>query len=195
MTADGTPPPQTPPTNGPAPRRRRRLDGLAGLALVVLATVAVAALLERFTRPADGGAYGPYPLPPLLAEGWINTPDGSPTRESLRGKHVVVDSWATWCGPCVASLPRLAEFHQRWRDRGVAVIGLTSEPASSAEAIRDLADRVDGMTWPIGYGAGMLNDQLGVTMLPTYTLYGPDGMSLWRGGSVDALERELASRL
>lgn len=175
---------------------RRRLSGPAGLAILVLAALVGVSVMERYSRPRGGDPYGPVPLPPLLVEGWLNTPaDGPPTPDSLRGRYVVVDSWATWCGPCVVSLPRLAKFYEKWSDRGVEILGLTSEAGADVEAVRSVVDRIDGMQWPIGYGAGMLNDQMGVRMLPTYTLYGPDGRSLWRGHSVDALENELASRM
>jgi peroxiredoxin len=53
------------------------------------------------------------------------TPDGATLKLSdYRGKVVVLDFWATWCGPCIASMPSLQTLHERVADQGVAIIGL-----------------------------------------------------------------------
>jgi thiol-disulfide isomerase/thioredoxin len=59
---------------------------------------------------------------------------------SLAGKVVVVDLWASWCGPCRQEIPQLVQLSKDYKDRGVEVIGLTTEdPAAAAQKVRDFA--------------------------------------------------------
>jgi cytochrome c biogenesis protein CcmG, thiol:disulfide interchange protein DsbE len=81
----------------------------------------------------------------------LPTLDGSTIRlESLRGRVVVLDFWATWCVPCVAALPHLNEWHQRLGAKGLVVIGITQE---SADEVRAFLAEGQTVAYPIALDA------------------------------------------
>ena len=49
---------------------------------------------------------------------------------SLKGKVILVDVWATWCGPCREQTPKLAALQEKYRDKGLAVVGLSLDEQS-----------------------------------------------------------------
>ncbi len=110
---------------------------LAGLmAVILLAVPGVAADL--------GDA-----APPLKVEKWIK--GGPVDLESGKGKNIyVVEFWATWCGPCRASIPRMSELQKKYKDQGVIVIGVSIDEDEK----RQTRDRVESFV-------AELNDAMG----------------------------------
>ena len=161
---------------------------------VLLAAAAAILVLLQARRPkAQGGAYVGLPLPPLEAGGWLNTAKPL-TTEDLRGKVVLVDYWATWCAPCRAEIPNLIKFHREFGDR-VQIVGLTQEEGPAVVQVKNLIDTRTGMDWPIGYGAGLAFEMMGVSGIPTYILYDRTGRSIWGGHSLDGLEEVVVAAL
>src|SRR5436309_2703130 len=62
------------------------------------------------------------PAPALVLKGWINSKPL--TAADLKGKIVVLDFWATWCGPCIASIPHNNELAKKFADKAVVFIGI-----------------------------------------------------------------------
>ncbi|QDU58109.1 redoxin domain-containing protein [Aeoliella mucimassa] len=68
--------------------------------------------------------------PPIDIEHWISTGNGKfePINEFEPGNVYIVEFWATWCGPCVASMPHLVETQEKYADKGVTIISVSDEP-------------------------------------------------------------------
>jgi thiol-disulfide isomerase/thioredoxin len=78
--------------------------------------------------PSNAGAVPSIPLPPALLDTPLTTIDGKTLKLSdYNGKVVVINMWATWCGPCRIETPELVKMSQEYKARGVEFIGLTTK--------------------------------------------------------------------
>ena len=104
--------------------------------------------------------------------------DGNPVRlEDLRGKLVWLNFWATWCPPCQAETPVLREMDERYRDQGLAIVGIAVQE-TTVDNVREYATRY-GLGYPIAFDASAdIFDLYRVYALPTQFFIGPDGKVL-----------------
>ncbi|MEM6690555.1 MAG: TlpA disulfide reductase family protein, partial [Planctomycetota bacterium] len=75
--------------------------------------------------------------PALDIEHWISLGNGrfDEVKTFEDGKVYVVEFWATWCGPCVGAMPRLAELQERYAGNGVQIISITDESLDEVKAL------------------------------------------------------------
>jgi thiol-disulfide isomerase/thioredoxin len=107
----------------------------------------------------------------------------------LRGKYVLVDFWASWCGPCVASIPRVESIRQKYGEwLGLIVVGanLDQEPQRAKDFIRERK-----LLWSqalLGdWSSTDIPKRFAVANIPTYILIGPNGNVLAHESSLDKI--------
>ena len=106
--------------------------------------------------------------------------NGQPFDQStLAGKIVLVDFWATWCGPCIAEIPNVLEQYQKYHSKGFEVVGISLDQERAALE-KFVTERK--LPWPILFepseGSGWqhpLASYYGISGIPTVILIGKDG--------------------
>jgi len=84
--------------------------------------------------------------------------DGSTFKlEDYRGKVLVVDFWGTFCPPCVKQVPELVKLNEKYRDRGLMLIGLTADPPSDQDKVEEFIKRFQ-VNYQIGYDNSWIAD-------------------------------------
>jgi thiol-disulfide isomerase/thioredoxin len=112
------------------------------------------------------------------------------TLASLRGRVVLLDFWATWCGPCVASIPHLIELHEKYADQGLVIVGHTDGSSMDVEGFV----KKKGMPYIVSVGAD-IGDAYGVTGIPHVVVIDPDGKIAWQGHPGALQESTITSAL
>ncbi len=108
--------------------------------------------------------------PELVVESWIGT------KPETKGKFVLVDFWATWCGPCRKAIPELNTLHKEFGDR-LVVIGLSDEERGTVEKFANPKIEYFSAVDP----EARMKDAVGVKGVPHVLLIDPDGVVRWEG--------------
>lgn len=134
---------------------------------------AKAQLQEQPRAKSQGGEFLGKPL-----DLQFTAVDGSSVDLSkLRGKVVLVDFWATWCGPCMNEVPNVVSAYKKYHDKGFEIVGISLDK-SKATMIN--VARAKEMTWPQYFdGAGWENKistQFGIRSIPSMWLVNKKGL-------------------
>ncbi len=175
----------------------------------ILATLATATLVlascRRSEAPVAGSDSKPAGLKPAAAAAPVGIDVGSTMPaysvplldgttldlEAKRGKVVLLNLWATWCGPCRYEIPELQRMHDRFSPRGFEVVGVSVDEGG-IEGVRAFVAE-QKMTYPVALDEkGNLATLLQTSVLPTTVLIDRNGKILWkRFGAITENDAEL----
>lgn len=109
------------------------------------------------------------------------------------GKYVLIDFWASWCGPCRAEMPNVKAAYEKYHAKGFEIVGLSFDQKKDAweKAIKDM-----GLNWihlsDLKGWQTVASDAYGVKSIPASVLVGPDGVIVAEGLRGEALGAKLA---
>jgi len=115
---------------------------------------------------------------------------------SLKGKYLLVDFWASWCGPCRAENPHLVATFNKYKEKGFQVLGVSLDKPEGKErwlqAIRD-----DGLAWTqvsdLQFWNNAVAKQYGIQAIPQNFLLDPSGKIIAKNLTGEALNKKLAT--
>ena len=147
------------------------------LALVVVAFVVALMLYfgyhqARRTGAASASRVAKFTVAPDFS---LDVLGGTTMRLSdLRGKAVLLNFWATWCGPCKIEMPWFVDFQKQYGSQGLQIVGVAMDDASKEDIGKFAKDM--GVNYPILIGKESVGEQYGgVNALPETFLIGRDG--------------------
>ena len=117
----------------------------------------------------------------------------------MTGKVVLIEFWATWCGPCIAALPKILKTYEKHHEKGFEVIGISVDEEKDKEKLVNFTKKRN-MPWPQYFdGKGLANNDIyiryGVKGVPTLFLVNKKGMVVNTDAPCDNLEAEVEKLL
>ena len=107
------------------------------------------------------------------------------------GKPLLLEFWATWCGPCRQSIPHLNQVYAKFKDKGLVVIGVTDEDVETVNAFMKKVP----MDYSVAVGDDKLGAFFGVSGIPHALLITKEGKVLWEGHPMQLDEADIEKLL
>lgn len=110
-----------------------------------------------------------------------------------KGQYVLVDFWASWCGPCIRQTAVIKDLYNEYKDKGLKVLGVAvwDEPDDTKKAITQ-----HGLEWECWLnGQNTPTDIYGISGIPCIILFGPDGTILSRDKQDEDLKADVRAAL
>ena len=127
---------------------------------------------DKPEQRADHAALEGKPMPALSVTGWIN---GEVKPEDMKGKVVIVDFYATWCGPCMAAIPHNNELLEKYKDKGLVILGVCTNQRGQ-EKMADVVT-TKGIKYPTARDPELASQKAwAVHYYPTYAVIDRKGI-------------------
>ncbi len=159
---------------------RRRTSKILHLGIAFGIGCALAASLSMAEAPAASGPKTGLHNGDLAPAFTLKTLDGKTlTRDGLKGKVVLLDFWATWCGPCRMALPELKDLQAKNTGKALVIVSVSVDDTSR---VVEEFTRNNGMSWPQAWDRGMqvTGGVFRVDTFPSYVVIGADGRIAYR---------------
>ena len=175
------------------------------LLLTAICCVAIVGLTFRPAQALEKELDIGSKAPALDVEHWIQDGNGffKPVTKFKEGSVYIVEFWATWCGPCIGSMPHLAELQNKYRGRGVQIISISDETVDEVKHLLGQTHQEVGKSFEEITSAYSLTtdpdksshrDYLNASKaegIPTAYIVGKSGLIEWIGHPMDGMDEAL----
>ncbi len=170
------------------------LDRIVDIGIERLPPDGLKIVAETVAKSARDAGLEPLPFPTIgqpFPFSVTTTNNETLRSEDYLGKVVLIDCWATWCGPCMAKMPKLKSLYEKWHSHGFEIVGVNSD--KSVEIMQMTVESMD-LPWPQTMVpkdpdlSDLWSQASGITSLPRLLLLDRNG-NLWADCSPADLEQ------